>query len=375
MNSVALPFCLRIIALLFLLRPASADAESLRLIGRSAFPDDLAIGKTKLGGLSGISYDAATKSLWAVCDDSAYKGGPPRAYRLSLNTTAPLQPKIESVLILRDEKGRPFPVADSEGIACTGRGGIWVTSEGRSGKKGALPWLRLFSLDTGRTVRSLPVPKVYLPADAEGQIVPLESAAQVRGVLTNKSLESCTLSPDLRTVYIANETSLAQEKARGEGAGGASFFNGTQVRISAIDTKSGRCVAQKLYVADAGCLFGSVSDLSAQDDRGSLLVLERRVIRLQEGTGACGIRIYRVNLRQTDATDLREIVSVRDSQVVGLTKTLVYDSQKEGLAELDNIEGIGLLPLSSGRTGLVAVSDDNFSKTQETQILLYELLR
>jgi len=351
-------------------------AESLRLLGRTSISSGTKIGKTTLGGLSGITYDPSTKTFWAVSDDSAYRGGPPRLYQFSVNLSpdGSVKASVLDTLILRDTNGRPFPVADCEGIAATGKGGAWIVSEGRAGKKGVLPFIRLFSLSNGTILRTLPLPDVYLPKDASGSPTSIGDSAQVSGVLTNKSLESCALSPDLRTVYTASETSLLQEKAPGEGDGGASILNSTQVRISALDSKTGRLLGQRLYVSDAGCLFGSISDLTALDNQGNLLVLERRVVRLEDGTGSCGIRLYRVDFNEKNVTDLGKIGSVRDTKVASLTKTLLYDSKKDGIDDLDNVEGMGLFPLPNARQGLIAVSDDNFSSRQQTQLLVYEIL-
>ncbi len=355
---------------------AAVQAQSLRLIGRATLPHGMAVGKTQLGGLSGVSWDSATKTFWAISDDSSYKGGPPRAYQLSvrLDGGADLEPRVLGTLTLRDENGRPFPVADCEGIACTGRSAVWVSSEGRAGKNGALPWVRLFSLSSGKALRSLTLPDVFLPKNVAGKNVPINDPTEVSGIVGNKSLESCSVTPDLGTVYTANETSLVQEKMPGENKGGAGIFNRTQVRIAAFDARTGRCLSQKIYVSDAGCLFGSISDLAATDNRGGLLVLERRVVRLQEGPGACGIRIYRVNFSDPAATDVRSFASVTEQKIVPLRKTLVYDSQATGLERADNLEGMAVVPLPNGLTGLLMVSDDNFKTSQETQIMLFRLV-
>ncbi|MEO7932442.1 MAG: esterase-like activity of phytase family protein [Chthoniobacterales bacterium] len=352
----------------------TSEAQTLKLLGRAVLPHKMPVGKTLLGGLSGISYDPTSKALWAVSDDSSYAGGAPRIYQISLQLGDTLQPQIVRALILLDETGQPFSVADCEGIACTGRDSVWVSSEGRAGAKGAPPWIKLFSLKTGRVIRTLPLPAVYLPTDETGKSVPVGSSAQTRGILSNRAMESCSLSPDHLTLYTANESSLLQEKAPGENSeGGASVFNPTQVRISALDAKTGRCLAQKLYISDMGCFFGSISDVSPLDKQGNLLVLERRIIRTTLGTGCTGIRLYRVNLAEESAADLRDIPNVRTQPATSLTKTLVYDSRKEGIDDLDNIEGVALMPLPGGRTGVVMVSDDNFGDDQQTQILLYEL--
>ena len=335
------------------------------------------VGKTKLGGLSGITFDAKTNSLWAVSDDSRNYGGPSRVYQIGLqldSKNAPeLRATIRGVTVLRGFDGTPELRGDCEGIAYAGRGTAWISSEGKSGKNGAPPWIRLFSLTDGKVLRSLSLPPVYLPTDAEGRPVPVDSPAQVSGVLDNRSLESCALSPDRTMLYTANESSLMQEKAPGEGKGGAGIFNPTQVRIAAFDVANNRCLGQRLYMSDAGCFFGSISDVTPLDNAGTLLVLERRIVRLEKGTGCVGIRIYRVNFQQENTLELESIQSVRGMNVMPLAKTLVYDSRADGLNDLDNVEGLALMPLPNHRTGLVAVSDDNFGKDQQTQILLYEL--
>lgn len=343
-------------------------AASVDVIGHTTIPNDTRFDKTIVGGLSGISYDATTRAFWAISDDSSNKGGPPRAYQLAIqfDTNGIHSLKIQCALILRNAKGQPLGGADCEGIAATGRGGIWVSSEG-TGR--ALPFIQLFDLKTGGTQRNLTLPDIFLPKDASGKVVRPGDPLQISGVLPNKSLESCAVSPDLRTVYTANETSLFQEKATGESRGGASLFNRTQVRIVALDTESGALLGQKLYQSDAGCMFGSISDMVCLDDNGKLLVLERRVIALSEGPGACNIRIYEVDFGQDSATDLRNIPNVNaGSKVTPLNKTLVFDSSTAGIDSLDNVEGICLAPLPGGGTALVGVSDNNFNKAQQTQI-------
>lgn len=366
----------RVVAIVFLVGSlATGHAQTLRLLGRTSLPHEMPVGKTKLGGLSGISYDPATKSLWAVSDDSNNHGGAPRIYQITLQLGSKLACAVRNVVILRDKNGRPYSNADCEGIAIAGRSTAWVSSEGKAGKNGAPPWLRLFSLSEGKLLREVPLPAVYLPADRQGAPVPIQSPAQVSGVLSNRALESCSLSPDHTTLYTANETSLMQEKAPGESAGGAGIFNSTQVRIAAFSATNNRCLSEKLYVSDAGCFFGSISDVTPLDNQGNLLVLERRIVRLEKGTGCVGIRIYRVHFRQENATELERIQSVRGRGVTPLEKTLVYDSRRDGINDLDNIEGLALMPLPNHRTGLVAVSDDNFGNDQQTQILLYELTK
>ncbi|HEY5895765.1 MAG TPA: esterase-like activity of phytase family protein [Chthoniobacterales bacterium] len=362
---------LGILATALLIATQSVRAVSADVIGYTTIPNGTSFGKTLVGGLSGISYDAETRTFWAISDDSINKGGPPRAYQLAIqfDSNGIHSLKILKVLPLRNAKGQPIDIADCEGISATGHGGIWVASEGRGGVP---PFVQLFDLTDGSAIRDLPLPSVFLPKDATGKFIRPGSPAQISGFLPNKSLESCAISPDLQTVYIANETSLLQEKALGEGKGGASLFNRTQVRISALDAQTGVLLGQKLYQSDAGCMFGSISDLVSLDDHGKLLVLERRVTSLSEGPGACNIRIYNIDFGQDSATDLRDIPNVNaNSNVVPLKKNLVFDSSEAGIDNLDNVEGICVAPLPDGSTALVGISDNNFDKAQQTQIWLF----
>jgi hypothetical protein len=54
-------------------------------------------------------------------------------------------------------------------------------------------------------------------------------------------------------------------------------------------------------------------------------------------------------------------------------KTLVLDLATLGIT-LDNVEGLAFGPvLPDGRQSLVLISDDNFSDSQKTQVLLFAL--
>jgi len=56
-------------------------------------------------------------------------------------------------------------------------------------------------------------------------------------------------------------------------------------------------------------------------------------------------------------------------------KTLVLDLATLGIT-LDNVEGLEFGPvLPDGRRSLVLISDDNFSDSQKTQVLLFALDR
>jgi hypothetical protein len=85
------------------------------------------------------------------------------------------------------------------------------------------------------------------------------------------------------------------------------------------------------------------------------------------------VRIYRVDV--ADAEDVLARPAVGGQPVRTMAKTLLADlTTTPGLTPLDNIEGITLGPtLPDGRRSVVMVSDDNFSPTQITQVLLFAM--
>jgi hypothetical protein len=53
----------------------------------------------------------------------------------------------------------------------------------------------------------------------------------------------------------------------------------------------------------------------------------------------------------------------------------VLDVNAIGLPKVDNLEGMAFGPrLANGHASLVMISDDNFSATQVTQVLVFEVI-
>jgi hypothetical protein len=76
-----------------------------------------------------------------------------------------------------------------------------------------------------------------------------------------------------------------------------------------------------------------------------------------------------------DAADVQRAGGLQGASYRPATKRLVLDFARLGLPALDNVEGFGFGPrLPNGHDTLVFVSDDNFSRTQVTQLLLFEVL-
>ena len=339
-----------------------------------------------VGGLSGVTYDAAKNQYYAISDDRSSNA---RFYTFTINP-ATNAVTFTNVVQLKDASGNPFALnsLDPEGIALTSNGTVFISSEGEvrpdlGATRVTNPFIKEFSLTTGQEVRSLPVSKKFSPVvvDTNNNNIVDAADTQTAGVRNNLALESLTLAPNQKTLYTATENALFQDGVV------ADVNVGTRSRIVQYNLVSGQPEKEYLYITDKVAVApnpagqfatNGLVDLLAIDDRGTLLAVERSF-----ATGAVGtvnntgntIKIYEITLQ--GATD----ISTTDS-LSGLTTQqleAIAPVQKRLLLNLDslalptgtdNIEGIAFGPkLADGRQSIVLVSDNNFSATQFTQIL------
>jgi hypothetical protein len=185
-------------------------------------------------------------------------------------------------------------------------------------------------------------------------------------------------------VFTATETALVQD------ADTATFDAGTDARLLEYVPRHhtfepGREFVYRLEPVvkpsfTPGFYINGLVELLALS-RTSLLVLERGYVEEAgnpEQNLNC-IRLFHVSL--AGATDVSRFESLKgQTAIVAVTKTLVLDlSDVKGLSSelspaLDNFEGMAIGPrLPDGRSSLILVSDDNFSKIQRTWFLLFAI--
>lgn len=336
--------------------PARASA-SLEFLGQRQLASGTLFDGTVVGGLSGISYDAATDRYYLVSDDRSAKN-PARFYTarivvsdngigdVEVATTHPwLDPDAQPFRPLDIGAVPPVIPPDPEGIAFDARRQrLYWTSEGERRVDGPGPpllldpWLRIAGLD-GRYLGEF-----ALPED-------LRMSADAHGPRRNSALEGLTLTPDGRYLWAAMEGPGYDDGPPPDEQHGA------RTRVVRFDVDTGTVDGRYNYPLDPVSAGpggdNGLSDLVALDDE-NFLVIER-------GFGTrVAVRIYRASIVAGSAE---------------MTKTLLADlTTTPGLAPLDNIEGITLGPkLADGRQSVIAVSDDNFSPTQVTQFLLFAL--
>ncbi|MGH8002521.1 MAG: esterase-like activity of phytase family protein, partial [Brasilonema sp.] len=130
-------------------------------IGSATFPTSFSFQKTPMGGFSGITYDAKKQLYYTISDDRSEKA-PARFYTLKIdlsnetltdNRVAPV-----GFTTLLNENSRTFPPGsiDSEGIALTNKETVYISSEGDN-RKQIKPFLKEFSISSGKELRTLPI--------------------------------------------------------------------------------------------------------------------------------------------------------------------------------------------------------------------------
>ncbi len=337
--------------------------------------------QTPLGGLSGVTYDAANNLFYTISDDRSAVA-PARFYTFATNpdTIATQGVTFTNVTTLKDVDGNEFSLnsLDPEGIALTNHGTVFISSEGEvnpSVGRVTNPFINEFSLSTGQQVRSLSVPSKFLPVvlDTNGNGIVDAGDTQVSGVRNNLAFESVTIAPDQKTLYTATENALFQDGPI------PTLTNSSRSRILQYDLVTGQPEKEYLYVTDpiaatptaTGTADNGLSDLLAIDNRGTLLALERS---FSPGVGDT-IKIYEVSLQgATNISSYDSLNSLSEDELAAIQpaeKHLLLNLNSLNLPTgTDNIEGITFGPtLPDGRQSIVLVSDNNFSQTQFTQIL------
>lgn len=339
-----------------------------------------------VGGLSSVTYDAVNNRYYAISDDRSSNA---RFYTFTIDPVTNAV-TFTNVVQLKDANGNPFATnsLDPEGIALTSNGTVFISSEGEvrpdlGATRVTDPFIKEFSLTTGQELRSLPVPKKFVPVVQDTNTTGVVDAGdtQTSGVFNNLSFESLTIAPNQKMLYTATENALFQDGLP------ATVNNGSRSRIVQYNLVSGQPDKEYLYVTDPVAIppnpanqfaTNGLVDLLAIDDRGTLLAVERSF-----ATGAVGtvnntgntIKIYEISLQGvTDISTTDSLSSMTTEQLAAIApvqKRLVLNLDDLNLPTgTDNIEGITFGPkLADGRQSIVLVSDNNFSATQFTQIL------
>jgi hypothetical protein len=332
---------------------------------------------TRVGGLSAITYDRLKNRFYAISDDRS-NFAPARFYTLNLNLdkTKSDRPKIEKVAIesvtfLKNEAGENYPAGaiDTEGIALSPRGTLFISSEGASANN-SQPFLGEFNLTTGELQQNLKIPQRFLFASEKST----DTNEEPQGIQDNLGFEALTLGissvmkDDPFRLFVATESALKQDSPP-ENPEDRAKIRLLHYLINSVGEPV--LVSENLYLLDAApsdALSNGLSELLALEREGYLLSLERTF-----GLSGFNGKIYQVI--SGDATDTSRILKFQPElgKIIPLKKKLLLDLSELGI-ELDNLEGMTFGPkLPDGSRLLVLISDDNFEDEQVTQLLLFRL--
>jgi hypothetical protein len=347
--------------------------SSLRFIGEQRLPYRMQYAGTTVGGLSGIDYDAA-RDEWVMISDDRSQHNPARYYRarLAFDEHTFKSVDLTGVSLLQQPDGSVYPskeaykeghgvVPDLETMRVDPQdGSIWYASEGDV-KLGLDPFVRHARRD-GSFISELPLPLLFTV-----------SKERKSGPRDNQAFEGLSFAPDGRTLWVSLEGPMYQDGPEPDPAHGA--IN----RITHF-TRDGKVLGQYAYPLDAipaapgkgKAADNGISEMLALSDA-RMLTLERAGVQADDGSYKTYVRIYEVDAN--GATDVQQLPTLKGAQFKQMTKRLVLDLASVGLPIIDNLEGIAFGPrLANGHASLVLVSDDNFSKSQVTQFLLFEII-
>ncbi|WP_392478352.1 esterase-like activity of phytase family protein [Nostoc sp. C110] len=354
-----------IISFLLTKLPLSAvEVSSIEFIGEATLPKGLIFKKTEVGGLSGITYDAKNNLYYAISDDRGQKAAA-RFYNLkidlskgSLKKSGVIPIDVTTLLNENNQTFRPSET-DTEGIALTNKSTIFISSEGDAAKL-INPFIKEFSLSSGKEITTLPIPNKFLP-DKTGK----------QGIRNNLAFESLTITPDKKNLFTASENALIQD-------GVAAKPNiGSPCRILQYNLLNGQPEKEFLYQTEpvspflnlTGKFASGLPDLLALDNQGHFLSLERSFTGL-----GFAISLFQVSLEQADDIHhIDSLLAIDSKNIKPVQKKLLLDLRTLDVL-LDNIEGLTLGPkLPDGQQSLILVSDNNFNSLQRTQILAFKM--
>ncbi|RYE19635.1 MAG: esterase-like activity of phytase family protein, partial [Sphingobacteriaceae bacterium] len=279
-----------------------------------------------------------------------------------------------AVTTLRQENGQPYPdlkkhtkqTIDPEAMRFNPKTNrlVWSSEGERIVRQGDTvlidPSINTVFTD-GKYSSTLPLPEI------------LKMHATENGPRRNGVLEGLTFADDYKTLYANLEEPRYEDGPRA----GLTDENAL-IRIFKFDWQTKQNTAQYAYKlepiaypskpADAFKVNG-IPDILAIN-KNQLLVTERS---FSEGREGCVIKVFLADLDGAD--NVRDNPSLSTNPPKNLIrKKLLLNMDTLGIY-IDNVEGATFGPtLPNGHKSIIFVADNNFSKTEKTQFLLFEVM-
>lgn len=314
---------------------------SVSIVKTWTLPSDFKIEKKRVGGFSGCSLQDG--KMYFVSDDRGSEGGP-RIFTIPFDEAKPdiSFAKAEVIAVKKDSTNK---ILDLEGIAVLSKNKILLSSEGDLNQKPRIN-PTLFWIDArGTKISTIQIPDAFL-AEKSGQ--------QTKGVQVNLGFEGLALDEDQKKWAAMLEGPLVQEP------------NELKLVESAINSDKFDSVFSypipTLYSTNPTQPPGLVGYFGVSDilflNPSGYLILERGV-RLTAG-GVTYLTQLCHATKDKNQLSRQCLYSMNDDQQL-----------KELIPNGANFEG--LCWVNKQKKLFMAVSDNNFSKSEKTVFILYQL--
>lgn len=346
---------------------AMADESAIRLefVSAITLPKDLVVDGQKVGGLSGLAYDAAANVYYAIDDDYSNARFHTLTIDLADGKLDDGDIKVLSSVLIRDIDGQPFAPnsVDPEGIIVLPGGELLVASEPFGASFPA--FIRRFDKD-GRFLAALPLDALRYDPRFNPK----------RGAMSSGGFESLTLSGDGKTLYAGFEKPLKQDTASYDPK------NPSTARILQLDPTTGEKTGEFVYEVGAMTLQPAPGETSygrGLNDllwigNGRFIAVEREYAGAKTaGEGSRPVFLYEVRL--DGATDVSKV-----DALTGTEKPM----QKLPLLSLDTFVAANKVPrvgsyelaafgptLPDGSRSLILIEDNDYERP--TQAILFAI--
>jgi hypothetical protein len=349
---------------------STESVGSLRFIGDFNIKTKTLFQNVEFGGISGIDR-APDGSYWALSDERGGERGTPRFYNLSIDfdATSIKGVTINSMVFIKGPDGNNMSstsrTVDPEGLRVAPNGNLYISSEGNWNATAELrfqPFVREFKID-GTYVRDFEMPAAFNYVDNA-----------TTGARNNKLFEALAVTPN-GTVFTANEDALIEDGQI------TTLTAGSVVRVVKLDPATGKPTAQYAYnVGNIPVDKAPTGAFAPDNGLPELLAISNTEFIAIERAFADGvgntIKLFLTKI-EADTTDVSALKSLVGAVFKPMTRELLLDMPiNYNGVKLDNIEGMTWGPrLPNGNRTLILVSDNNFSDTQITQFLAFEVFK
>lgn len=342
-----------------------AQALSLKLEATGEISHNLKFQNTVIGGLSGVNFHEGV--LYAISDDPG-RVSEPRFYSFSFTQKGnkiELQPKTLAFTDHNKKFFKPNTFLDQEGLAPAAGEMFYVSTEGRMNN---IPRqaAKIFKIQkNGKVENELEIPEKYSP-EVTGE--------QKKGIQNNLGFEGLSKAQTEEKLYAMTEAPLYQD-----------INLNTPILTRMLEwnlTGTAAPIAEYLYPVSPLSqnskgieVFRGVSEILEISDK-KFFVLERGVRLTKTFKKTYTASLYVVDF--SEATNVLTLTKTPAESTKYAQKTKVFDFETDlddaNTKDVQNVEALTWGPkLKDGQKTLLVVSDNNFTKTEKTEIHMFSV--